>query len=91
MKDVVILLVIFLALGVFIVIATGVWNRKGRLEAHAPDEITAADPYAKVEAVGRDEAELERDNDPVRSLEDADGGGYAPEDFGATAQGDGLI
>lgn len=91
MKDTIILLVIAGVLGVFIITATRTWNRKGRLEATVPDKITAADPYASVGAVGRDEGELERDNDPVRSLEDADGGGYSPEQFGAAAYRDGLI
>lgn len=78
-------------LAAFIFTAIKSWNRGGEPEATKPDKVTAADPYAGVEAVGRSETELERDNDPVRSLEDADGGGYTPEEFGAAAAGDGLI
>lgn len=91
MKDALILAGIFLVLGIFIFMGIKSFNRQGNLEAQEPDKVTAADPYANVEAVGRDKAELARDNDPVRSLEDADGGGHTPEEFGATAYGDGLI
>lgn len=91
MKDAIIVLVIITVLGTFMGLAVKSWNRNGVLEPTKADKVTAADPYANVPAVGRDVAELERDNDPVRSLEDADGGGYTAEDFGATAYGDGLI
>lgn len=91
MNPAVILVVVFVALGGFMFIAIKSWNHDGRLDATEPEKLKAADPYAEVPAVGRDEAELERDNDPVRCLEDADGGGYTPEQFGAAAARDGLI